>query len=57
MLKGWRGDVLVYEDEITLSDLGPVWFDAEYRDVTRLEMQTKHYWQFVADDMRLRLKQ
>jgi hypothetical protein len=54
-LKGWRGDKLVYEDEINLSNLGPIWFDADYRNITRLDLATKHHWQFVTDDMKFRL--
>ncbi len=54
-LRGWRGDKLVYEDEITLSNLGPVWFEADYRNITRLDLATEHHWQFVTDDMKFRL--
>ncbi len=54
-LRGWRGDKLVYEDEIALSNLGPVWFEADYRNITRLDLATEHYWQFVTDDMKIRL--
>jgi hypothetical protein len=50
-VEGWRGEQLVYEDEIRLSALGPVFFAADYRDLTRLEFFTEHYWQVVADDL------
>ncbi|MDT8410137.1 MAG: hypothetical protein RQ741_11100 [Wenzhouxiangellaceae bacterium] len=35
---------------MSLSAFGPVWFDAAYRSITRLELATRHYWQFVIDD-------
>ncbi|HEX2255829.1 MAG TPA: hypothetical protein VHG92_03845 [Afifellaceae bacterium] len=50
-LRAWRGEELIHEDEITLSSLGPIWFDADYRSVTRIELATRHYWQFVCDDL------
>ncbi len=54
-LRGWRGEELVYEDSITLSYLGPIWFAADYRGITRLDLQTEHYWQFVSDDLVFRV--
>ena len=50
-LRGYRRGELVYEDAITLSYLGPVWFQADYRDIDRLDLATDHYWQFVTDDL------
>lgn len=52
---GWRGPAQVYRDNITLSYLGPVWFQADYRDIDRLTLATSHYWQFVSDDLEFRL--
>lgn len=46
----WRGKEKIAEDAITLSALGPQWFDAQYHNITRLELSTAHYWQFVGDD-------
>jgi hypothetical protein len=51
IVRGWRGDILAYDEEISLSALGPVYFSANFEGVTRLEFETEHYWQFVADDM------
>lgn len=51
IVRGWRGETLVYEDEIELSRIGPVWFDADYRAVTRVDFSTRHYWQFVCDNL------
>lgn len=50
-VKAWNGDTLAHEDRIRLSALGPVYFAAEYRNITRLELSTDHYWQVVADDL------
>jgi hypothetical protein len=50
-LQGWRSGELVYEDTIRLSYLGPIWFQADYRDIDRLDLATEHYWQFVSDDL------
>jgi hypothetical protein len=56
-LQAWRGDKLAYEDEIKLSSLGPVYFDASYVKVTRLKLSTLHYWQFVCDDLSFGFRQ
>lgn len=50
-VKGWRGPTLVYDELITLSALGPLYFAADFRDLTRLEFSTERYWQFVCDDL------
>jgi hypothetical protein len=50
-VKAWRQDKVVYEDQFELSSLGPVYFDADYRGVTRVEFGTKHFWQFVCDNL------
>lgn len=52
---GWRGPAPVYRDTMTLSYLGPVWFQADYHDIDRLTLATSHYWQFVSDDLEFRL--
>jgi hypothetical protein len=51
-LRGYRRGELVYEDQITLSYLGPVWFQADYDNIDRLDLATEHYWQFVSDDLK-----
>lgn len=53
-IRAWRGNDLVHEDEVPLSALGPVWFDADYRGVTRIDFATDHFWQAVADDLQFR---
>jgi hypothetical protein len=56
-LRAWRGDELVNSDTIVLSNLGSVWFDADYRGITRLDLHTERYWQFVSDDLTFRLNE
>ncbi|HVO51019.1 MAG TPA: hypothetical protein VMV60_08510 [Thermoanaerobaculia bacterium] len=50
-VQAFRGDTAVAEDELRLSSLGPVRFDAEFRRIDRLVLTTRHYWQLVVDDM------
>jgi hypothetical protein len=54
-IRAWRGDDLVYRDALPLSAMGPVYFAADYRSVTRIEFATDHYWQVVVDDLTFRL--
>ncbi len=51
----WRGQTVVARKALRLSYLGPVWLDADLRRIDRLELKTRHYWQFVADDLEFRL--
>jgi len=52
-VRAWRGEELVVEEEYILSAIGPFWLDADYRHITKLELSTKHYWQFVVDDIKV----
>lgn len=54
-VKAWRGAELVYQDDIKLSRLGPVFFQANYDQVTKVEFETDHYWQVVTDDLLFKL--
>lgn len=54
-VRAWRGSELVGSEDYELSALGPFWFAADYQNITRLELSTKHYWQFVTDDLSLGL--
>jgi hypothetical protein len=51
----WRGDELAYQEAISLSALGPVYFQADFIGVTRIEFRTAHYWQAIFDDLEFRL--
>lgn len=50
-IKAWRDGQLQHSDSLELSAVGPVYFAADYRDITRIEFSTEHYWQVVADDL------
>lgn len=54
-VQAWRAGQLVGQEEIKLSYLGPVWFQADYRRIDRLVLSTAHYWQFVTEDMVFRV--
>jgi hypothetical protein len=51
----WREGRQVATIELKLSYLGPVWLDADFRSIDRITLTTRHYWQFVADDLVFRL--
>lgn len=53
--RAWRGDKLVAEDRFALSHLTPVYLQANYQDISRLEFETAHYWQFVVDNLHFRV--
>ena len=55
LVEAWRGSQRVGQEQVALSYLGPVWFQADYRDIDRLTLTSEHYWQFVTDDMQFRL--
>ena len=50
-ITGWRGTEQVYQEQMTLSALGPTYLAAQFEAVTRVEFRTAHYWQFTADDL------
>jgi hypothetical protein len=51
----WRGDELVHQDQLTLSALGPVYYQADFNGVTRVQFQAAHYWQAIFDDLDFRV--
>lgn len=55
VVEAWRGAQRIGREEVALSYLGPVWFQADYRAIDRLTIATEHYWQFVTDDMQFRV--
>ncbi len=57
IVKAWRDDELVAEERIALSHLAPVYLQAEFYAITRLELSTAHYWQFVADDLEFAVRE
>jgi hypothetical protein len=56
VLEAWRRGELVTREELSLSYLGPVWFDADFRHIDKLTLATAHYWQFITEDMVFRLE-
>ncbi len=55
VVRGFRGDDVIYEDRLRASTAGAIYVDADYRSITRLEISSDGSWQFVADDMHFRL--
>ena len=55
VVRAWRGDELVHVDRLSPSTAGPVFFDADYRSITRLVMESEANWQFVVDDAEFRV--
>jgi hypothetical protein len=54
-ITAWRGDAVAYTETLKLSAIGPVYFAADFRAVTRIDFATVHYWQFTADDLTVSL--
>ena len=42
-LKGWRDTELAYEDVVYLETTGSVYFDADYRAITTLELSSGNH--------------
>ncbi len=55
VIRGWRGDRIVYTDRVRARTAGPVYFDADYRAVTRVDFLSEGYGQVVLDDADFRL--
>ena len=55
VIRAWRGDQLIHEDRFRASVVGPVAFDADYRNVTRVEVTSVGFWQVLVDDFRYRV--
>lgn len=53
-IRAWRGEELIHQDALRLSAMGPIYFAADYRGVTRIDFATDHYWQVVVDDLTFR---
>jgi hypothetical protein len=55
-IKAWRGDKLAYEENLSLSALGPIYFVADFQDIDRIDFSTEHYWQVTFEDLAFRLR-
>ncbi|MDH4042635.1 MAG: hypothetical protein OEV88_18455, partial [Gammaproteobacteria bacterium] len=51
VVEAWRDGQPIAREELVLSYLGPVWFEADFRQIDRLTLSTAQYWQFIAEDM------
>lgn len=54
IVRAWRGGELVHEDRLRLSHFGPVYFDAGYAGVNRVEFSSGNYERIVLDNLRVR---
>jgi hypothetical protein len=54
VVKAWRNESEVYHDRFRARTAGPIYFDADYRSITRVEIASEGYWQILVDDVALR---
>jgi hypothetical protein len=54
VVQAWRGETLLSTDSFRGTTSGPLYFAADYRSVTRVEISSTANWQFVVDDLELR---
>lgn len=50
VVKAWRNETEVYRDTFKATTAGPTYFDADYKNITRIEFASEGYWQIVMDD-------
>lgn len=55
IVRAWRADDLVYEDRFKPSTTGPLFFDADYRSINKVELTHENYWNVHIDDLKVRL--
>lgn len=54
IVRAWKGDDLVYEDSFPIYVAGPVFFDADYRQIDRVEFSHGNHERIVIDDLSYR---
>lgn len=54
IVRAWRGEEVLHEDRLRLTRFGPIYFDAGYAGVTRVEFSSGNYERIVIDNFRLR---
>jgi hypothetical protein len=54
LVRAWRNESEVYHDRFRATSFGPIYFDADYRSITRLEFASEGYWQIMMDDLAVR---
>ena len=52
LIRAWRGDSIVFEDKIRAKTSGAIYFDANYRNISKLTFSNETYWQLIIDDFR-----
>lgn len=57
LIRAWRGQNLIFEDRLRVDFSGPLYFDADYRTITRLEISSSGFWPVVIDDVRVRISE
>ena len=53
LIECWLGEHLVASNQLALSALTPLHYAPMLKEVTRVRLSTKHYWQMVLDDLTL----
>jgi hypothetical protein len=56
VVRAWNGDELLYEDRFRASEKGPIFFDARYEGITKLQFVNEAYWHIVIDDLQFRME-
>jgi hypothetical protein len=54
LVRAWRNENEVYHDRFRATTAGPIYFDADYRSITRIEFASAGYWQILVDDLTIR---
>ena len=53
-IKVWRGEALVHQERLTLSVNSPVYYDADFHQITKIEIGHGNYERVVLDDFSIR---
>ncbi len=53
-LKAWKGDKLAHSDKLRLETSGSIYFQANYRGISKLELTSGNYERIVLDDFSIR---
>lgn len=56
IFRAWRNDEMIYEDRLMLSHYGPIFFDANYKEITRMEISHANYERVVLDNFQYRFR-
>ena len=56
IIEAFRNNKKILKNEIKLSHFGSKWVEADIRNIDKLILRTKHYWQFATDDLMFRIE-